>query len=353
MQKDGSCPYFRCNSILFLFYFTTYPDQPQMKKVFLIPLICFCFHQINAQTLKFTFSDSTFLPMKPTGQLHGVSAIEYVSSKKQWHLATDRGAYFVFDSIKTIRDFEKSEKTVMPKYTNFWFESVRFDQHNGRFFYAIENDYKPIWENTDTTTYVSYAESYPPKEAHPAYLIAPIPLPADNKGIESMAVTDSGNVWVAPEAGWAGETEVGNDTIHFLKFVKTNSIYQQPVSFSYVIDRGGCPNSTTEKRGGISEILSVNENQLLVLERCFDNGDGGTNRIKAKLWQVTVDGLNLKKDSEPAFDFNAGLPFQPDNLEGMAWWPSENGKRKLIVVTDDNPGLKNKQRTQLILLEEK
>lgn len=92
---------------------------------------------------------------------------------------------------------------------------------------------------------------------------------------------------------------------------------------------------------------------MLVLERCFDNGDGGTNKIKAKLWQVTVNGSHLKKDTEPAFDFNKGLSFQPDNLEGMAWWPSDNGKRKLLVVTDDNPGLKNKQRTQLILLEEK
>ncbi len=316
-------------------------------------MICFCCIQIQAQILQFAFSDSTVLSMKPIGQLHGVSGIEYVPAKKQWHLATDRGSYFIFDSIKTIRDFAKWDKVAMPKYTNYWFESIRFDQANGRFLYAVENDFVPIWENRDTTSYVSYFDSYPPELNNMKYLVAPIPLPADNKGIESMAVTGGGNVWVAPEAGWAGETEVGQDTIHFLKFIKTDSSYQQPVPFSYVIDRSGCPNSDIEKRGGISEILSVNENQLLVLERCFDNGDGGTNKIKAKLWQVTVNGSHLKKDTEPAFDFNKGLSFQPDNLEGMAWWPSDNGKRKLLVVTDDNPGLKNKQRTQLILLEEK
>ena len=267
-------------------------------------------------------------------------------------MASDRGAYFVFDSIRSIRDFEKNEKLVMPKYVGFWFESVRIDK-DGRFFYAVENEYEPIWGNPDTITYIAYSSQFPPREASPPYLISPIPLPADNKGIEAMAVTDQGNIWVAPEAGWSGETEVGNDTIHFLKFSRAESVYHLDGQYSYVIDRSGCPNSATEKRGGISEILAVNEKQLLVLERCYDNGKGGTNKVKAKLWQVTIQGLHLKKDPEPAFDFNLGMPFVPDNLEGMSWWPSENGKRKLILVSDDNPGLKNKQRTQLILLEER
>jgi len=324
-----------------------------MRIALLILFASLCARFTEAQSLQFTFLDSTVVAPKPIGQLHGISAIEYFPAKKQWHVASDRGGYFVFDSIKTIRDFEKWDKIVMPKLTNYWFESVRFDKTDGRFLYAVENDYDPIWENRDTTTYVSYFDTYPPKLQNMRYLISPIPLPADNKGIESMAISDSGSVWIAPEAGWAGETEVGQDTIHFLKFQKLGTGYQPPKSFSYLIDRSGCPFGPTEKRGGIAEILSVNESQLLVLERCYNNGEGGDNKIKAKLWQVTVKGSHLKKDPEPAFDFNKNLSFDPDNLEGMSWWPSDNGKRKLILVTDDNPGLKNKQRTQFILLEEK
>jgi len=323
-----------------------------MRIALLVLFTTLCIQFTEAQSLQFMFSDSTILAPKPIGQLHGISGIEYFPSKRQWHVASDRGTYFVFDSIKTIRDFEKWDKIIMPKYTNFWFESIRFDKNDGRFLYAVENDFVPIWENRDTTTYVSYFDSYPPRLKDMKYLIEPMPLPADNKGIESMAVTESGSVWVAPEAGWAGETEVGNDTIHFLRFKRFDSGYQKPESFSYVMDRSGCPLGPTEKRGGISEILSVNENQLLVLERCFNNGKGGDDKIKAKLWQVTIDGSHLKKDQKPAFDFNNDLSFQPDNLEAMSWWPSE-GKRRLIIVTDDNPGLKNKQRTQFILLEEK
>lgn len=306
---------------------------------------------VKAQSIRFEFADSSFLPKKPEGQLHGISAIAYHSGKKQWHLASDRGNYFVFNGIESIHDFEQKEKQLIAKVTSNWFESVRFDK-NGRFIYAVENEYKPGFDNMDTTTYVAYYDSYPPKSGKPTHIVPPVWLPADNKGIESLAITDSGSVWIAPEAGWFGETEVGQDTIHFLRFNKKGMDYLPAESFSYVIDRTGCPFSKTEKLGGISEILSVNESQLLVLERCFDNGPGGSEKVKAKLWQVTVDGTHLKKDPKPAFDFSTDLPFAPDNLEGMDWWPTDTGKRQLILVTDDNPGLKNKQRTQLILLRE-
>lgn len=303
-------------------------------------------HFSNAQTLKFTLLDYTLLPKKPEGILHGISGIEYIQSKDQWHLASDRGNYFIFDSIKTIHDFEKRQAAAVSKKTGYWFEAIRYDSRSETFLFAVENEYKPNKETCDTTTYVSYSDSFPP-----AYLIDPLPLPADNKGIEAIAVTENGSVWVAPEAGWTGETEVGHDTIHFRKFERVNSGYTETGVYTYVIDRSGCPQSSTEKRGGISEILSVGEDQLLVLERCFDQKV--TDKIKAKLWQVTVEGQHLKKDISPAFDFNDGFPMEVDNLEGMSWWPGEDGQRQVLLITDDNPGLKNKQRTQLILLKEK
>jgi|GEM_PF-3155729 len=323
-----------------------------MKNVLWAWIILLTFELANGQSIQFTFSDSTVLPAKPIGHLHGISGIEYVASKDQWHWSTDRGAYFVFDSIRTIRDFAKMQTGIVPKLTNYWFESIRIDPITGAFFFAVENDYKPSWTNANTTTYVAFFGSYPPKRAEPDYLVAPLQLPADNKGIEGIAITPNGNVWVAPEAGWAGETEVGQDTIHFLKFKKTFSGYAPAGQFSYVIDRSGCPFGTSETRGGISEILSVSENQLLVLERCYDDGAAGSKKIKARLWSATVDGYHLKKDAEPAFDFKKALSFDPDNVEAMSWWKMKDGKRQLIIVSDDNPGDKNKQRTKLLLLKE-
>ena len=317
-----------------------------MKNLILL-LLFISFHTIvKAQSLRFELSDYTLLPQKPEGELHGISGIEFISSKNQWHLTSDRGNYFIFDSINTIQDFGKRQNLTVHKKTGLWYEAIRFDARSNTFFYAVENEYTANSETCDTTTYVSYMDSFPP-----SFLIPPFHLPADNKGIEAIAVTENGNVWVAPEAGWAGETEVGNDTIHFRKFEKAVSGYAEVGAYSYIIDRSGCPQSPTEKRGGISEIISVNETQLLVLERCFDLKV--TNKIKAKLWQVTVDGAHLKKDIKPAFDFNEGFPLVVDNLEGMSWWNNDNGKRQLLLITDDNPGMKNKQQTQLILLKEK
>jgi hypothetical protein len=324
-----------------------------MKNTFLAILALFCFSEARSQALQFTFSDSTVLPAKPLGQLHGVSGIEYLATKDQWHWVTDRGAYFVFDSVKTIRDFVRMEKKTFPKQTTYWFESIRIDPVSGAVFFAVENEYKPGWTNTNTTTYVAYFDTFPTKNPEPSYLISPMRLPADNKGIEAITVTPNGNVWVAPEAGWPGETEVGQDTIHFLKFKKTFSGYAPAGQFSYVIDRKGCPYGTSETRGGISEILSVNENELLVLERCFDNGVGGTKKIKANLWHVKANGYHLQKPTVPAFDFKKDLSFDPDNVEGMSWWKMRDGKRQLVIVSDDNPGEKNGQLTKLILLKEK
>lgn len=324
-----------------------------MKKAIWLLMLLSIVKLSNGQSLQFTFADSTVLPADPAGFLHGISGIEYLTARDQWHWTSDRGTYFVFDSIKSIRDFAKMDKKMQRKLTTLWFESIRFDPLTGTFFFAVENDYKPSWGNAQATTYVAFYDSYPPKKAEPGYLIAPMPLPADNKGIEGIAITPSGNVWVAPEAGWTGETEIGQDTIHFLRFKKTFSGYAPGGQFSYVIDRSGCPYGTTETRGGISEILSVDENRLLVLERCFDNGEKGSKKIKAKLWQVTVSGDHLKKDKEPAFDFKTGMSFHADNLEAMSWWKMQNGKRQLVLVSDDNPGDNNKQRTQIILLKEK
>jgi hypothetical protein len=324
----------------------------QMKKAIFSAILLISTILAYGQPLQFTFLDSTFATMKPAGQLHGISAIEYVPGTGQWHLASDRGAYFVLDDINDIRDFDKRGNSTFAKSTYNWFESVRFDNNTGRFFYAVENEYDQGWDNLDTTTFVAYYNSFPPK-GPPQFLIPPMHLPADNKGIESMAVSGKGTVWVAPESGWTGEAIAAKDTIHFWRFDKEGEGYQQAKSFSYIIDRKGCPNSKTEYIGGISEILSVSENQLLVLERCYDNGPGGSNLVKAKLWNVTVQGNHLKKDKEPAFDFSKNLPFLPDNLEGMAWWPISDGKRRLVLVSDDNPGLKNSQRTQFILLQEK
>ncbi len=321
-----------------------------MSRYFVLFLFLAGISSSKGQSIHFQLLDYSILPMKPKGQLHGISGMTYDASRKQWHLANDRGAYFVFDSIQNIRDFEKYENSIFSKQTTFWFESIRIDPKSGRFIFAVENEYRPNWVNQDTTTYVAYYDSFPPKSAKLEYIIAPLPLPEDNLGIESVAVTDNGSVWISSERGWADDKD--QDVIRFMRFRYKKDQYVLDGVFTYALEKGNCPASKISESGGISEILDLGENKLLVLERCYDNGIGRPKIVQAKLWEATISGDELVKKPKPAFDFNLDMPFIPDNLEAMEWWPNDSGKKQIVIMSDDNPGLKNKQRTQIILLEE-
>jgi hypothetical protein len=303
-----------------------------------------------SQSIEFTYLDSDILGARPSSKFHSISAIDFIPQKKEWHMASDRGQYFIFRNIKSIRDFGLGADTVFTQKTQFWIEALRYDSNRNNFIFSVENEYHPTPANSDTTTYVAITPSLVTSGTSLNYLLPPIPLPFDNKGIEAITLTPDGSIWVAPEAGWDGQAHPDSSIIHFLKFhvSKSGSVSQH--QFLYSITRKDCPFSPTENVGGISEILSVDNERILILEKCFDDGPGGARKIKAKLWLATVRGNVLEKYPSPAFDFSS-LPFQVDNLEGMAWWPTSSAKRQLLLITDDNAN--SKQRTQLLLLEEK
>jgi hypothetical protein len=97
---------------------------------------------------------------------------------------------------------------------------------------------------------------------------------------------------------------------------------------------------------GVSEILMLDADRMLVLERSFAMGTGMSLRIYAV---DTREGSDvLRQDKLLAGDYRA-LTKQPvadfaqlglsrlDNTEGMCWGPRlPNGNRSLVVVSDDN-----------------
>lgn len=319
-----------------------------MKTISLLVLLFFFGNPICAQSLEFVYKESDILGQRPDSKFHSISALEFIPQLKEWHLASDRGQYFIFKNIKSIKDFGLAADTVFTQKTKFWIESLRYDSIRKNFIFSVENEYHPTAANSDTTTYVAVTKSVIQPETSINYLLPPIPLPTDNKGIEAITLTPNGNIWIAPEAGWAGQASTDSTRIHFLRFTTNKSGDYDRQQFYYSMARNDCPFSKTEKFGGISEILSVDNERLLVIEKCFD--EGGSRKVKAKLWLATIKGNALVKSPAPAFDFST-LPFQVDNVEGMSWWPTGDHKRQLLLITDDNNNLK--QRTQLILLEEK
>jgi hypothetical protein len=115
---------------------------------------------------------------------------------------------------------------------------------------------------------------------------------------------------------------------------------------------------TASADNGISEILAVDKDHYLVLERSFATGVGNSIR----LYEIDLRGANnILRDPSLAdggyrpvtkrlvADFaDLGLS-HVDNIEGMSWGPKLRGReRSLVFVSDDN--LSSSQVTQVIAL---
>jgi hypothetical protein len=309
-------------------------------KLLVITLFCLIsFSTAQCQTLSFTFKDYLTLPR--SRNIHGISGMEFIPERHEWQLAGDRGQYHLFRNIHELSDWvceaDSSFKTGLD------LEAVRYDVTSDTYF-AVENDKESY------VGFKPHAMPQPGESFERLPLPHAMPLPAKNKGIEALAITPQ-YVWVAPEAGSREEATLDNPLIHFYRYKKANGSVVFDAEFSYEMDRNICPSDTNEALGGISEIISIpgDENRLLVLERCYEKT---TKIVTVKLYEAQIDEVSrklIKLKDKPAFDFNGRNGFRPDNLESMAWGEDADGKKILVVISDDN-GSKS-QWTQVILLE--
>jgi hypothetical protein len=97
---------------------------------------------------------------------------------------------------------------------------------------------------------------------------------------------------------------------------------------------------------GVSEILMLDADRMLVLERAYATGKGNSLRLyeidtRAASDVLAVDALapgnHRPAAKTPVADFAALGLSRLDNTEGMCWGPPlPDGKRMLVVVSDDN-----------------
>lgn len=122
-----------------------------------------------------------------------------------------------------------------------------------------------------------------------------------------------------------------------------------------------------EVDNGLSELLAINDNTLLALERSWDPN---RQKVTSRIYKVTLkesSEITEKMDATAVdqlpvlektlvIDFDSILPrLAPgfkvlDNFEGLAFGPTlANGKRTLIVVSDNNFSMR--QRTAILFFE--
>jgi len=188
----------------------------------------------------------------------------------------------------------------------------------------------------------------------------------DNLGFEGLAVSPDGSrLFVAAENallqdGPAADLAVESPT----RLLKIELSSGRTVA-EYFYQVGPVPDeprpATAFRTNGISEILALDNERLLVLERSFSVGVGNTVRI----YLVNLQGAADIKDIDSFSDLDDPKPpplakvlvadigelgVEPDNIEGMAFGPAlADGRRSLVLISDNNfqPSV---QTNQVLLL---
>lgn len=176
--------------------------------------------------------------------------------------------------------------------------------------------------------------------------------PRDNLGLEGLALTPDGrHAWLAMENaliqdGPTPTTKAPGGPCRLTRMdLETGQATRQ---IAYVPDaiplRPLIPGSLADN--GISEVLMLDADRMLVLERAYATGAGNSLRLYEIDTRDATDVLDIDAlaagNHRPAAktlvaDFaHLGLS-RLDNTEGMCWGPAlPDGKRTLVVVSDDN-----------------
>ncbi len=320
-----------------------------MPKIFIVFLLAVLALQFPAQAqkkLSFKLEKQAIIPRdssKEKGKkFGGISGMEYFSEDSVLMVSDhDADGYSYIFTTNTYNKILAAHRF----YDLQGIEAIRYNKRLNKLFYAFEKG---------KSTGVGYIEG----GKAVTFYSEPIPSAntTSNRGIEGITFGKDNSLWVSFESG--GSKDCENGTIPFFRFKPKGKNYDpnKKTVYDYPFVRCSCSrgNFNGALGNGVSEILAFKDdpNKLLVLERCF-NGF----QLHVQLYLVTVPKTGTTLRKELVFNFNQDSiideirnHFIPDNLEGMAWGKTENGKRTLYLVSDNNFNML--QRNQVIKLKE-
>ncbi|NOT75927.1 MAG: esterase-like activity of phytase family protein [Cyclobacteriaceae bacterium] len=241
-------------------------------------------------------------------------------------------------------------------------ESIRYDPFTGTLLYASEG--------SDLNINIAPVQPFIHQIDLQGTFIKEIPTPSQfryvrppnttglitNATFESMClIPNSDDLWVAIEApllqdGPRATFSQGGSPIRIARVNwKTNT---QVAQYAYIPEKN--PKNPIPANGssnnGVCEVLSIDENRLLVLERAFSAGyptaTGNTIRIYEVDFSGATDVSNVTSLVNASYkplvktlvlDFsNIGIR-DTDNIETFAWGKTlPNGNRTMVFVTDNN-----------------
>ena len=175
----------------------------------------------------------------------------------------------------------------------------------------------------------------------------------DNLGFEGIAITPGGDRIILTtenallQDGPAADLGVGSPARILLIDVTTGETVAE-----YLYEVGSVPDeprpATAFRTNGISEILALDDDRVLVVERSFSAGIG--NRVR--LYLVDFNGATNIRNLDSIRDADGPEPapvrkvlvtdladfgITADNIEGMVLGPAlEDGRRLLVMIADNN-----------------
>lgn len=248
-------------------------------------------------------------------------------------------------------------------------ESIRMDPQDGSLWYSSEGV-----RGLGLPPFVKQAQADGTYRATLAvgamFGLAPIPGypvagPRDNLSFEGLSFSTDGRfLWLGMEAPLYQDGAVASAQkgalARITKYARDGTMIAQ---YAYPIDAIPVSYPGRYADNGVSEILAVDEQRLLVIERAGVEDPQKRFHFHIRIYEMDVSKAtdiaqlpSLQHASYVAaskrllLDFDQSGLAQVDNIEGIAWGPRlENGHDSLVLVSDNN--FNPAQITQLLVFE--
>lgn len=181
----------------------------------------------------------------------------------------------------------------------------------------------------------------------------------DNQGFESLTRTPGGRLIAGLEQSLAQHpvttTERGGEG-RLIEFEPNGASWRAGRQWRYTMAPtppvAGYPAVCSDGENGLVELLAITETTLIAMERACWMNDAGTGAANAiQLFLVTLSGDTARKtlllDLSPLAPRLSPALARLDNFEGLAFGPTIDGRRSLLVMSDDN--FRPTQRTSFLL----
>ena len=245
-------------------------------------------------------------------------------------------------------------------------ETIRVDPQDGSLWYGSEGNRK-----VGLHPFVRHAD-------RDGKYLATLPTPAmfkvsqaeigsrNNMSFEGLSFASDGkSLWLGMEAALYQDgplaTPEHGSVVRITRLDRAGTVLGQ---YAYPLDAvASRPAPGREADNGVSEILAVNDHQVLVVERAGVENAGGIYTNHVRVYEMETQGAT-DIASIPALAGAAYVPARKrllldleriglarvDNIEGISWGPRlANGRRSLVMISDDN--FNAQQVTQILAFE--